>query len=99
MAAKKAVNLSKLPFNDLKDKGKDIEDFKSMNRFELTQAVLKAESKPVCPEMEKANPRKIKPEIAALKTKLADTGKEDKKARKELRRSIVRLKRETRKYM
>ena len=98
-AAKKAVCLSKLTFGELKDKGKEIEGFKSLNRFELTQAVMKAENKPVDPELEKANPRGIKPEINALKAKLAEASKKDKKARHELRRSIARLKKETRKYL
>ena len=99
MAAKKAVNLSTLPFNELRDKAKEVEGFKAMNRFEITQAVLQAESRPVCSEPEKHNPRKIKPEINALKAKLAETPKKDKKARKELRQAVSRLKRETRNYL
>ena len=97
MAAKKAVNLSELTFNELKDKAKEIEGFKSMNRFELLQAVKKADNQPVCPEAEKINPRQFKPAIAAAKAKLAETT--DKTARKELRREISRLKRETRQYL
>lgn len=98
MAAKKAVNLSKLPFNELKDKAKEIEGIKSLNRFELTQALLKAENRPVADDADKQNPRQIKPEIASLKTRLAETPKEDKKARKELRRAVAKLKRSTRQY-
>lgn len=97
MATKKAVNLSKLPFDELKDKGKEIEGFKSMNRFEMTLAIRKSENQAVCPELEKANPRDIKPQIAELQSKLAEA--EDKKERKALRRSIARLKRQTRLYL
>ncbi|MDR2945691.1 MAG: hypothetical protein LBV79_02955 [Candidatus Adiutrix sp.] len=97
MAAKKAVNLSELTFNELKDKAKEIEGFKAMNRFELLVAVKKASDQPVAAEAEKANPRQFKPEIVALKAKLAETT--DKKARHELRRQVGRLKRETRKYL
>lgn len=99
MAAKKAVNLSELPFNELKDKAKEIEGVKSLNRFELTQALLKAENKPVAADADKQNPRQIKPEIASLKSRLAETPKEDKKARKELRRAVAKLKRSTRQYL
>jgi|GEM_PF-2431590 len=99
MAAKKAVNLSKLPFSELKDKAKEIEGFKSLNRFEITQAVLKAENRPMAAEAEKNNPRQIKPEIARLKSQLAETPLEDKKARKELRRAVAKLKRTTRQYL
>lgn len=99
MAAKKAVNLSKLPFSELKDKAKDVEGAKTFNRFEMTQAVLQAENRPMDPEAEKNNPRQIKPEIAGLKAKLAETAKDDKKARKELRRSITKMKRATRRYL
>lgn len=84
MAAKKAVDLSKLTFNELKDKVKEVEGFKSMNRFEIIQAVKQAENKPMTVDAEKDNPRKIKPEIAAVKAKLAEAT--DKKARKDLRR-------------
>lgn len=97
MAAKKAVDLSKLAFNELKDKAKEIEGFKSMNRFEMLQAVRQAGNKAPAANAEKINPRNIKPEINALKAKLADaTGK---KERKDLRRAVSRLKRETRKYL
>lgn len=99
MAAKKAVCLSKLTYGELKDKGKEIEGLKALNRFELTQAVMKAENKPVDPELEKSNPRKIKPEIKTLKARLTEASQKDKKARHELRRSIARLKKETRKYL
>jgi len=99
MAPKKAVNLSTLTFNELKDKAKEVDDLKSLNRFEITQAVLKAESRPVCSEPDKHNPRKIKPEINTLKAKLAETPKKDKKARKDLRRAVARLKKETRNYL
>lgn len=98
-AKKKAVNLSTLTYNELRDKVKELEGVKSLNRFELTQAVLQAESRPVCSEPEKHNPRQIKPEISALKAKLADTDKKDKKARKDLRRAVARLKKETRQYL
>ncbi|UQZ91033.1 hypothetical protein C4J81_18140 [Deltaproteobacteria bacterium Smac51] len=97
MAAKKAVNLSKLTFNELKDKAKDIDGIKSMNRFEITMAVKKAENQAV--GAEEANPRAIKPEINSLKAKLAETDKKDKKARKDLRKAVVKLKRNSRKYL
>lgn len=99
MAAKKAVNLSKLPFSELKDKAKEIEGFKTLNRFEITQAVLKAENRAMAAEAEKSNPRQIKPEINRLKAQLAETSFEDKKARKDLRRAVARLKRSTRQYL
>lgn len=99
MAAKKAVNLSELPFNELKDKAKEIEGVKSLNRFEMTQALLKADNQPVAADADKQNPRQIKPEIASLKSRLAETPKEDKKARKELRRAVAKLKRSTRQYL
>lgn len=96
MAAKKIGNLSKLPFNELKDKVKDVEGLTAMNRFEITMAAKKAENLPqMAPE---ANPRKIKPEIAGLKAKLAET-KGDKKTRKDLRRAVAKLKRDSRKYL
>ena len=97
MAAKKAVDLSKLSFKDLKDKVKEADGLAAMNRFEVTQAVRQAENMTVCPEAAKCNPRQIKPEIGSLKTKLAETS--DKKSRKELRKAIGRLKRQTRKYL
>ncbi len=97
MAAKKVGSLSKLPFNELKDKVKDIEGFKSMNRFEITEAVRKAEKLP--PLAAEANPRSIKPEISGLKAKLAEAAKSDKKARKDLRRAVAKLKRNSRKYL
>ena len=99
MAAKKAVNLSKLTYAELKDKAKEIEGAAGMNRFEMTQAVRQAEGIKTCPNPEKANPRAIKPEINETKKKLAETPKEDKKARKELRRTVSRLKRDSRKYL
>ncbi len=98
MADKKAVKLSKLTFGELKDKGKAIENFKALNRFELTQAVSQAESK-ADPTTGKTNPRELKPEIAALKAKLAETSKEDQKARRELRRAVSKLKRTSREYL
>lgn len=96
MPAKKAVNLSKLPFNELRDKVKELEGYKSLNRFEITEAVRQAEK---CPSKctDKDNPRQIKPEISTLKAKLAEAA--DKKTRHELRRAVSRLKRETRKYI
>ncbi len=97
MAAKKVGSLSKLTFNELKDKVKDIEGFKSMNRFEITMAARAAEKLP--PMAAEANPRSIKPEIGGLKAKLAETAKNDKKARKDLRRAVARLKRNSRKYL
>jgi len=93
MAGKKAVKLSKLPFNELKDKAKALEGFKAMNRFEITEALLKTESKPA-PTAE--NPRTIKPEIKALDARLKTA--EEKKDRRELRRAKARLKRATRRY-
>jgi len=99
MAAKKAVNLSKLSFSELKDKVKELEGLKSLNRFEITQAARQAENLPAVPGLKKANPRQIKPEIAAAKAKLAETPKGEKKARKELRKTVARLKKETRKYL
>lgn len=93
MAGKKAVKLSKLPFNELKDKAKALEGLKAMNRFEITEAVLKAENKPA-PTAE--NPRTIKPEIRDLAAKLKTAS--DKKDRRELRRAKARLKRATRRY-
>jgi len=93
MAGKKAVKLSKLPFNELRDKAKALEGLKAMNRFEITEALLKAENKPA-PTAE--NPRTIKPEIKALDTRL-ETATE-KKDRRELRRAKARLKRATRRY-
>jgi hypothetical protein len=94
MAEKKAVKLSKLPFNELRDKAKALEGLPAMNRFEITAALLKAENKPV-PEAE--NPRAVKPEIKALSARLETS--EDKKARRELRRAKARLKRATRRYL
>lgn len=99
MAAKKAVSLSRLTFAELKDKAKEIEGAGGMNRFEMTQAVKEAQGLKACQNPEKANPRGIKPEIAGLKSKLSATPKEDKKARKELRRAVSRLKRNSRKYL
>jgi hypothetical protein len=64
-----------------------------MNRFEITEALLKAENKPA-PTAE--NPRTIKPEIRDLDAKLkAATEKKDRRA---LRRDKARLKRATRRY-
>jgi len=97
MAAKKPVNLSELTFKELRDKAKEVEGFKDMNRFELLQALKKAANEPVAADADQINPRKFKPEIAAAKAKLAEAT--DKKARKELRREVSRLKRETRKYL
>jgi len=94
MAGKKAVRLSKLPFNELKDKAKALEGLKAMNRFEITAALLQSENKPV-PTAE--NPRTVKPEIKALCVRLETA--EDKKARRELRRAKARLKRATRRYL
>jgi len=97
MAGKKAVKLSKLPFNELRDKVKTLEGVKTLNRFEITSAVLQAENKPA-PAAE--NPRTIKPEIKAVSARLtAATDKTDKKARRELRRTKARLKRATRRYL
>ncbi len=97
MAAKKVGSLSKLTFNELKDKVKDIEGFKSLNRFEITMAARQAEKLPQLAA--EANPRAIKPEIRGLKDKLAETAKGDKKARKDLRRAVAKLKRNSRKYL
>lgn len=101
MAAKKAVCLSKLTFNELKDKAKTLEGFKKLNRFELLQALRQADNKPAIPaaEAEKMNPRGIKPEIKAAKAKLAETPKDDKNARKALRQAISRLKQASREYL
>lgn len=99
MTKKKTVNLSKLTFSELKDKVKDLEGLKSLNRFEVTQAVLKADNQPMGAETEKINPRQIKPEISRLKSQLAQTPKEDKKARQQLRREVAKLKRSTRQYL
>jgi hypothetical protein len=93
MAGKKAVKLSKLPFNELKDKAKALEGLKAMNRFEITEALLQAENK-TPPTAE--NPRTDKPEIRAVAAQLETAT--DKKARRELRRSKARLKRATRRY-
>ena len=96
-AAKRVAPLSRLTFSELKDKAKDVEGLSGLNRFEITMAVRKAENQPVAaPE---ANPRVIKPEINSLKAKLAETAKSDKKARKDLRRAVVRLKKNSRKYL
>lgn len=97
MAAKKPVDLSTLTYKELQDKVKELEGRKAMNRFEVLQAVLQAENKPVNPECAKHNPRNIKPEIKNLKAQLAEAT--DKKARKELRKAVSRLKRETRIYL
>jgi hypothetical protein len=94
MAGKKAVRLSKLPFNELRDKAKALEGLKAMNRFEITTALLQAENKPV-PAAE--NPRTVKPEIKAVSARLEAA--DDKKARRELRRAKARLKRATRRYL
>ena len=94
MAGKKAVKLSKLPFNELKDKVKTLEGLGAMNRFEITAAVLQAENKPA-PAAE--NPRAVKPEIKAVSARLeAAAGK---KARRDLRRAKARLKRASRRYL
>lgn len=97
MAAKKVATLSKLSFKELHDKVKDVEGSSAMNRFEMTMAARQAENQPVCPDAEKCNPRQIKPEIKSLKSKLAETT--DKKSRKEMRKSIGRLKKTARKYL
>ena len=94
MAGKKAVKLSKLPFNELRDKVKDLEGLKAMNRFEITAAILQTENKPA-PAAE--NPRAVKPEIRALSARLETA--EDKKDRHEIRRAKARLKRATRRYL
>jgi hypothetical protein len=94
MAGKKAVKLSKLPFNELSDKAKALEGLKAMNRFEITAALLAAENKPA---LAAENPRTVKPEIKALSAKLETAG--EKKARRELRRAKARLKRATRRYL
>ncbi|MDR2725810.1 MAG: hypothetical protein LBC90_07120 [Candidatus Adiutrix sp.] len=92
MAGKKAVKLSKLPFNELKDKAKDLDGFKAMNRFEITTALLQSENKPGA-----ENPRTVKPEIKAISAQLEAAP--DKKTRHELRRAKARLKRATRRYL
>lgn len=97
MAAKKVGSLSKLTFNELKDKVKDIEGLKSMNRFEITAQARKAEKLPELPAA--GNPRSIKPEITKLKARLGETAKGDKKARQDLRRAVAKLKRSSRKYL
>lgn len=94
MAGKKTVRLSKLPFNELRDKAKSLEGFKAMNRFEITAALLQVENKPA-PAAE--NPRTVKPEIKAISIRLEAA--EDKKTRRELRRAKARLKRATRRYL
>lgn len=98
MSAKKAVNLSKLPFNELRDKIKDQEGYKALNRFEITKAVRQAEKKPCCCCLDdKNNPRTVKTEIKALQAKLTET--EGREARREARRAIAKLKGVTRKYL
>ncbi|MGL4208413.1 MAG: hypothetical protein ACRCTY_03395 [Candidatus Adiutrix sp.] len=99
MTAKKPLNLATLSYGELKEKAKDIDGLKEMNRFEITLAVIKAENAPTCLEAEKDNPRKIKPEIMAIKNEMAKTPKKEKQARKEMRKKIVLLKRESRKYL
>ena len=94
MAGKKAVKLSKLSFNELKEKAKALEDLKAMNRFEITVALLKAEDRPA-PVAE--NPRTVKTEIKAVSARLKTA--EGKKPRRELRRAKARLKRATRRYI
>ena len=94
MAEKKAVNLSKLSFNELKDKAKEVEGVKTLNRFEITAALLQADNRPA-PAGE--NPRPIKPEIKALAARLETA--EGRKARRDLRRAKARLKRATRNYL
>ncbi len=97
MSAKKAVNLSKLPFNELRDKLKEQEGYKALNRFELTKAVRQAAGQ-VCGCLDdKNNPRAVKTEIRALQAKL--TGTEGREARRETRRAIAKLKGVTRKYL
>jgi hypothetical protein len=95
MADKKAVRLSKLTFVELKDKVKEVENFKKLNRFEIIETLFKAESKPL--PAGAANPRTVKPEIAALAARLAETS--GRKNRRELRRAKARLKRTTRRYL
>ena len=94
MAGKKAVKLSKLPFSELRDKAKELEGFKSLNRFELLQAALKIESQPLPAGR---NPREVKPEIKALAARLTEA--DGRQARRKLRRAKARLKRETRRYL
>ncbi|KXS56768.1 MAG: hypothetical protein AMR96_00745 [Candidatus Adiutrix intracellularis] len=95
MADKKAIQLSKLTFVELKDKVKEVENFKNFNRFEITKTLLKAGNKPL--PAKAANPRTVKPEIAAITVKLAETT--GRKNRRKLRRAKARLKRTTRQYL
>ncbi len=95
MSAKKISSLARLTFGELKDKVKELEGLKSMNRFEITEAARQAEK---LPELAAKNPRAIKPEIKEMKAKLMET-KGDKKARHELRRTLAKLKRDSRKYL
>ncbi len=95
MAKAKVVKLAKLPFDELQSKAKEIEGYKSMNRFEVTEAISKKDNLPVPNATD--NPRPIKPEIKGLKAKLAEAT--DKKERQELRKAIVQKKRATRKYL
>ena len=95
MAKKKAVQLSTLPFGDLKDKVKELEGIKTMNRFEITEAIMKAENRPCCLKNIE-NPRQVKPKIVEAKSRL-DTAT-DKKERHALRKEIAGLKRKTRQY-
>lgn len=96
MATKKIVDLSTIPFNELKDKGKEIENLKTLNRFELTNALLEAEKRPSRLEVTD-NPRQIKPQIIELKAKLEEAS--DKKERSQLRKEVGELKRKCRKYL
>lgn len=95
MADKKAVQLSKLTFVELKDKVKEVENLKNLNRFEITKALLKTRNKSL--PAKATNPRTVKPEIVALTIKLAETT--GRKNRRELRRAKARLKRTTRRYL
>lgn len=95
MAKKKTVRLSTLSFGDLKDKVKDLEGLKTMNRFEITEAVIKAENRPGNLQTVE-NPRQVKLHIGEAKGLLEAAT--DKKERHALRKKIVGLKKKTRQY-
>ena len=95
MAKKSPVQLSTLSFGDLKDKVKDLEGLKAMNRFEITEAIMKAENRP-CALQKVENPREIKIKIGEAKSRLATVV--DKNERHALRKEIGGLKRKTRQY-
>ena len=94
--ARKKEDFAKITFADLKERAKEVEGLKTMNRFELICAIKKAESSPICPKALENNPRAIKPKMAKIKEAYDKIGKSEKKQRSFLRAQLTKLKRLTR---